>query len=111
MPDLPADAWPVGDRITWGDDVARIHHDFLDETTRPYTAAENTEADARGEVVLQKRNGEQLRTAATDALAANRLFLALTAPTNAQTLNHVRDITRQMNAVIRLAVNDLSGTD
>lgn len=111
MPDLPVDAWPAGDLIVWGDDVARIHHDFLNETTRPYTAEENVEADARGEVVLQKSNGEQLRTAATAALAANRLFLALTTPTNAQTLTHVRDLTRQMNAVIRLAVNDLSGTD
>lgn len=111
MPDLPADAWPAGDLIVWGDDVARIHHDFLNETTRPYTAVENAEADARVLAVLQESNGEQIRTAATDALAANRLFLALTTPTNAQTVAHVRALTRQMNAVIRLAVNDLTGTD
>lgn len=111
MPDLPADAWPAGDRIAWGDDAARIHHDFLNETTRPYTAAENAEADARAVAALQKSNGEQIRTAATDALAANRLFLALASPTDPQTRAQVRALTRQMNAVIRLAVNDLTGTD
>lgn len=111
MSDIPADAWPAGEVIEWGDDTTRTHHDFLNETTRPYTAEENADADARAETARQARNGEQLRAAAADALAGNRAFLALTSPTQAQTLAQVKAITRQINALARLVLNDLTGTD
>lgn len=48
---------------------------------------------------------------AREALAANRTFLALGAPTNAQTLAEVKALTRQVNALIRLQLADLTGTD
>jgi hypothetical protein len=52
-----------------------------------------------------------LRDKAAKALLANRTFLDLPAPTNAQTLAQVKSLTRQMNGVIRLTIGDLSGTD
>ena len=52
-----------------------------------------------------------LRAAVRAALAANRNFLALPAPGPAQTLEQVRALTRQMNALARLALADLDGTD
>lgn len=107
----PSDAWPKGDLLEWGDDETRIHHDFLNETTRPYSDEENAAADARDAARTMVSNGETLTAAAHNALATNRAFLALPAPTNAQTLSQVRALSRQMNAVIRLTVGDLSGTD
>lgn len=60
---------------------------------------------------LPDDNGDTLRQAARDALAANRAFLAVASPTNAQTLAQVRALTRQMNGLARLVINQLDGTD
>lgn len=43
-----------------------------------------------------------LHTKARNALTTNATFLALAAPTNAQTLAQVRALTRQMTALVRL---------
>ncbi len=107
----PAEAWPVGDQIEWFDDATRTHHDFLNATTRPYTVEENTAADQRAADDLVARNEQALLEQAAAGLVANKTFLALPAPTNAQTLAQVKALTRQMNGLIRLAVHDLSGTD
>jgi hypothetical protein len=56
-------------------------------------------------------NRVRLLEQAQAALAANRDFLALASPTNAQTLAQVKALTRQTNAVIRLLVGDLTDTD
>lgn len=56
-------------------------------------------------------NSATIRQQAETALAANRTFLALGAPTNAQTLAQVRALTRQMNGLIRLTISHLDGTD
>jgi hypothetical protein len=53
-------------------------------------------------------NEEAIRKSAAQALAANRTYLALTSPTNAQTLAQVRALTRQVNALIRLALDDFT---
>lgn len=108
---IPADAWPAGDLVLWGDDATRTHHDFLHGTTRPYTAEENAEADERAVESREQENERTLIARATTALAANRDFLAIATPSNAQTLAQVRALTRQMNAALRLLVGDLTGTD
>lgn len=68
---------------------------------------------AEEEVELPARvvNLEQLHGAARTALTSNRAFLANASPTNAQTLAHVKALTRQVNALIRLELLDLDGTD
>jgi hypothetical protein len=109
--DLPADAWPAGELLEWADDDARVVHDFLNETTRPYTDAENTAADERAARQASAENHRALVCYATDALADNRAFLDLTAPTDAQTLAQMQALTRQMNALARLTLNDFSGRD
>lgn len=108
---IPADAWPRGDRTEWGDDDTRTHHDFLNETTRPYTAEENAAAAERDVRRTQDTNRATLVERARAALTTNRDFLAVPTPTNAQTLAQVRALTRQMNAALRLLVGDLDGTD
>lgn len=108
---IPAEAWPAGDLLEWFDDETRTHHDFFNETTRPYTAEENAAADDRAVAAVAASNEQTLRQRATTALTANRDFLSIAAPTNVQTLAQVRALTRQMNGLIRLTVRDLSGTD
>ena len=108
---MPDDAWPAGDLLEWGDDETRTHHDFFNETTRPYTDEENAAADDRAASATAEANGAALRTQAAAALATNRAFLALAAPTNAQTLAQVKHLTRVVTALGRLELGDLSGTD
>lgn len=56
-------------------------------------------------------NARSLGAKIDTALANNRDFLALASPTNAQTLAQVRALTRQMNALARLAAGKLDTTD
>lgn len=56
-------------------------------------------------------NERTLRDRAATALANNRDFLAITTPTNAQVVAQVKALTRQVQALIRLQIQDMSGTD
>jgi hypothetical protein len=53
----------------------------------------------------------KLREQALAAHAANRTFVALNSPTNAQNAAQIKALTRQMNGVIRLLLGQLDGTD
>lgn len=94
------------------DDVTRTHIDYrtTPATVRPYTAAEDAEADARAAAATAATNERTLRERAGTALAGNATFLAIGSPTNAQTLAQVRALTRQVNALIRLEIRALSET-
>lgn len=60
---------------------------------------------------LADSNGDTIRRRALEALDANRMFLAASSPTAAQTLAQVRSMARQMNGLIRLTLGALDGTD
>lgn len=56
-------------------------------------------------------NADTIRTQATASLQANRDFLTVVSPTNAQTLAQVRALTRQMNGLIRHMLGAFDGTN
>lgn len=56
-------------------------------------------------------NAVTLRTQAKDALAVNRTYLAVAAPTAAQTAAQVKALTRQVQGLIRLVIDQIDGTD
>lgn len=56
-------------------------------------------------------NRETIRADALGALAANRNFVSLTTPTNAQVLAQTKALSRQVNGIIRVLLDQLEGTD
>jgi len=56
-------------------------------------------------------NADTIAGQARTALATNRTFLALGAPTNAQTLAQVQALTRQVTGLARLVLGQLDGTN
>ena len=48
---------------------------------------------------------------ARQALETNRAFVALTGPTNAQVLAQTKALSRQINGIIRVLLNQFDGTD
>jgi hypothetical protein len=68
-------------------------------TDRALTAGEASDLTADA-------NANAVETRLRDALAANKTFLAIASPTNAQTLAQVKALTRQVSALIRKAAGD-----
>jgi type II secretory ATPase GspE/PulE/Tfp pilus assembly ATPase PilB-like protein len=63
-------------------------------------------------VAIDKQgNADTLRTRAEQALDANRKFMAIASPTNAQVVAQVKALTVQNTAIIRLVIGRLDGLD
>ena len=76
--------------------------------TRVWTARAKTQAEIDGATIAN--NESDLVAKAKSALATNAAFLALSAPTNAQTLAQVKALTREVSALIRLGTRELLST-
>jgi len=70
----------------------------------------NAEAAAAAAQASQAANAASLQGKAQAALAANSTFQAIASPTNAQVLAQVQLLTKECNALIRLALNLLDTT-
>jgi hypothetical protein len=73
----------------------------------PIVAAETAAAAAQA---TQNANAQTLLTKAANALANNATYLAIGSPTTAQAIAQVNALTLQIDALIRLAANQLSST-
>lgn len=63
-------------------------------------------SQAERDMLTESDNLATIETRLRDALAANKAFLAIATPTNAQTLAQVKALTRQVSALIRRAAGD-----
>lgn len=75
-------------------------------TAVPYNPATHIVA-----VPVEQTNTTTLRDQAVTAMALNRAYIALVSPTAAETTAHVKRLARQNNALIRLVLGQLDGTD
>lgn len=88
----------------------------LDESNRASAQAvvdahPPTAQAALDQAAAEQSNETSIRDKATQALQVNRDFLALTSPSNAQVVAQVKALTRQNNALIRLALGRFDAAD
>lgn len=76
-------------------------------SSRAYTPAEIADADARAALTTAEVNKDALLAKAAAAIAGNITFLADTTVTTAEAVTQVQRLTRQLNVLLKIAVNDL----
>lgn len=107
-------AKPAGNRLEEWDSVAgytRWSDAGAVLERRALTAEEAAPLAAQEADNVRTTNGDSLRAQASGALAANRSYIALASPTATDTTKQVKALSRQMNALIRLLLGQLDGTD
>lgn len=93
----------AGTFTTWDTNGVQI-------SQRALTADEVALLASESAVITGTTNQATLQSRAQSALAANATFLGLASPTQAQTLAQVQLLTKECNALIRLALNLLDST-
>jgi hypothetical protein len=80
-------------------------------TSRALTAAEATWLAGIDTANTQAANKATIQQQAQTALTNNQTHVAIASPTNAQVVAQVQALTKQMNGVIRLLLNQLDATN
>jgi hypothetical protein len=101
-------------RERW-DDVARLVTLYdaggAQTSQRAYTAAEIADRAARAAAETARTNRTTIEAQVAAAITANKAYVALASPTNAQTTAQVKALSRQVNGVMRLLTGQLDATD
>ena len=100
-------------------DIVEVNAATGEVTERDFTPAELAQRQAdqaeyairQAAIEVTEGNRATIESRAVTALQGNRDFLALAAPTQADALAQVKDLTRQNTALIRLLLNLLEATD
>jgi hypothetical protein len=116
MPDVPADlaqavAGKVPCAVVIGGNGVQVFADTPPVTPsvvlNAIAADAALDAAAAAAQAVLDANGDTLRSRAKTALATNATFLALANPTAAQVATQTKALTRQVDALIRLAIGAL----
>lgn len=81
-----------------------VERDFTPEEIAQRAADAATAAQSKARADLLAANTDTLHAQAAAALAQNRAAIAATAPTNAQVVAQVKNLSAQNNALIRLVL-------
>ena len=84
----------------------KVYEDTTRRVDKDYTVDPPLER-----TVYSNANYQAIRDQAATALTTNRTYVAIGSPTAAQTTAQVKALTRQMNGVIRILLDQLDGTD
>ena len=74
---------------------------------RPLMPSEATDIQARELASIADANAESIRTKASQALTANATYLAIPAPTATEVRTQTELLTKEVNGLIRLLLNQL----
>lgn len=80
-------------------------------TQRAFNADENAAADRDVAIRTRQTNLDALKTKALSAFNANKAFLAIASPTNADIVAQVKLLTRENNALIKVLFDQLQDQD
>lgn len=104
-PDTFSDITPVAYDLRADDEAGYMRVVFTDALTAAQAEAVTNRCESTNP------NSEELRRRALAALQANRDYLAIGTPTQAQAVAQVAALTRQVNALIRFALQAFDGTE
>lgn len=100
----PYEVWADGSYTRYADDGSV-------EETRPLTSDEEAALAAADYQNATSNNDVTIRGRARQAIQNNRTFVGLASPTAAQNAAQIKALTRQMNGLIRLVLQETDETD
>lgn len=102
---------PAGTSITWtGPPLEAVGTKVITPVGTTDAILQTAVTAAAASFVDLQANLQSLLQKAQTALTANQTYLGIASPSNAQVVAQVAALTRQVNALIRMAANQLSST-